>query len=340
MVDGVHRLADLDGDAGDLEVAVCHLRHAEEHLGGLRAAGAEQAGKAEQLALLLVEGDVLHLAGHADVIGLKHHLRVRLLRGALEVEDLVQVLADHAGNELQLGDFVCIVHADEMAVAQHGQAVAHLKHLIQEVRDEDDAHALGLQIAHDVEQALDLLVVQGRGRLVEDQHLRIHVHGAGDGNHLLNGGGILGERARNVDVNLEALKQLLGAPVDFLPVDLAAADGLAADEDVLGDGQVVAQVNLLENGRNAKVHGILGIGGADLLAFKCDRTGVHLVDAGQALDQRGFARAVFAQQRVHLAAPEREIHAVERLDARELDFNAFHGQDHVSIQCSSSLRNH
>ena len=38
------------------------------------------------------------------------------------------------------------------------------------------------------------------------------------------------------------------------------------------------------------------------------------------------------------SAAEGEIHAVERLDARELDFNASHGEDNVSIQSSSSLR--
>ena len=114
-----------------------------------------------------------------------------LLRGALEVEDLIQILADHAGNKLQLGDFVGIVYADEMAVSQDGHAVAHLKHLIEEVGDEDDAHALRLEGTHDVKELLHLFVIKGRGRLIEDQHLRINVHRAGDGNHLLNRSGEL-----------------------------------------------------------------------------------------------------------------------------------------------------
>jgi hypothetical protein len=41
---------------------------------------------------------------------------------------------------------------------------------------------------------------------------------------------------------------------------------------------------------------------------------------------------------MNFAAFEGEIHAVERLDARELDFDAPHGEDNVSIQSSSSLR--
>ena len=137
---------------------------------------------------------------------------------------------------------------------------------------------------------------------------------------------------------MESFKQLLGAPVDFFPINLAALHGLTADEDVFRNGEVIAQVNLLENSRNAKIHGILRVGGADFLALKLNLAGVHLVDASQAFDEGGLARTIFAQQRMHFAAAEGEIHAVERLDARELNFNALHGEDNVSIQSSSSLR--
>jgi hypothetical protein len=137
---------------------------------------------------------------------------------------------------------------------------------------------------------------------------------------------------------MESFKQLAGALVDFFPINLAALHGLAADKDVFCDREVVAQVDLLENSGNAKVHGILRVGGADFLALKLDLAGVHLVNAGQAFDEGGLARTIFAQQRMHFAAAEGEIHAVKRLDARELDFNALHGEDNVSIQSSSSLR--
>ena len=55
------------------------------------------------------------------------------------------------------------------AVAQHRHPVGELEHLDQPVADVDDAHAAGLQQAHDGEQALDVGLGQGRRRLVHDQ---------------------------------------------------------------------------------------------------------------------------------------------------------------------------
>ena len=48
-----------------------------------------------------------------------------------------------------------------------------------------------------------------------------------------------------------------------------------------------------------------------------DRAGVRLVDAGHDLDQRRFAGAVLAEQRMHLAGPHVEADVGERAHARE-----------------------
>ena len=40
---------------------------------------------------------------------------------------------------------------------------------------------LGLQLAHHCEQALGLLLIQGGGGLVQDQHLCVHIHRTGNG---------------------------------------------------------------------------------------------------------------------------------------------------------------
>ena len=77
------------------------------------------------------------------------------------------------------------VFADEPAVAQHGDAVADLVHLVEEMRDEQDRHALVAQAPHQREQRLDFVGVEARGRFVEDQHARIGGDGARDGDELL-----------------------------------------------------------------------------------------------------------------------------------------------------------
>ena len=47
------------------------------------------------------------------------------------------------------------------------------------------------QVLHDGEHLADHFGVQGRGRLVEEQHLRVHGQGAGDGHALLLAAGEL-----------------------------------------------------------------------------------------------------------------------------------------------------
>ena len=77
---------------------------------------------------------------------------------------------------------------------------------------------------------------------------------------------------------------------------------------------------------DAQLYGGLRRSGADGLAFQQNFARIHAVYAGQALDQRGFARAVFTQQGVYLAGAQGKVHLIQRLDAGELNFNPPHFQ--------------
>ncbi len=50
----------------------------------------------------------------------------------------------------------------------------------------------------------------------------------------------------------------------------------------------------------------------DLLALELERAGIRRIDAGDDFHQRRFAGAVFAHQRMDMAALETELHVVER----------------------------
>ena len=72
--------------------------------------------------------------------------------------------------------------------------------LVQPVRDEDDADAVGLERRDDVEQLVGLGERQARGRLVEDDQPRLDRQRLGDLDHLLLGQRQAGDRrvgARN-----------------------------------------------------------------------------------------------------------------------------------------------
>ena len=74
---------------------------------------------------------------------------------------------------------------DLPAVAEHGHRVGHSQHVVEEMRDEDDAAALVAQAAQHGEQPLDLRRRQRRGRLVQDDDPRAGEQHAGELDQLL-----------------------------------------------------------------------------------------------------------------------------------------------------------
>ena len=120
-----------------------------------------------------------------------------------------------------------------------------------------------------------------------------------------------------------------------LPVDAEAAARLVAEHHVLADREVRAEVDLLVDRGDA---GLLGVRrGAERALLARDRDGalVDGVDAGQRLDQRGLPGAVLAHERVHLAGPEDEVHAIEREDAREADGDVPHRDERAGSSSAS-----
>ena len=86
-------------------------------------------------------------------------------------------------------EFRAGVLTDELAVAQDRHAIADFVHLVEKMRDEEDRDALVAQPADEREQRLNLVGIEARGGLVEDQHARVGGHGARHGGELLQGGG-------------------------------------------------------------------------------------------------------------------------------------------------------
>ena len=88
---------------------------------------------------------------------------------------------------------------------------------------------------------------------------------------------------------------------------------LALEEDALRDGEVRLGVELLMDHRNARGDGFRRAADGVGLAFKGNLALVRLLKADDDLHQRGLARAVFTQQRVHLAGLYLKLHAVQRV---------------------------
>src|SRR6185369_5177463 len=76
----------------------------------------------------------------------------------------------HLGALLHLSRRAC---HEKRAEFHHHQPVAHVHHQIQVVLDQQDAHALTLQLAQHVDEGAFLLVAQPGGRFVQQQQRRV-----------------------------------------------------------------------------------------------------------------------------------------------------------------------
>ena len=115
----------------------------------------------------------------------------------------------------------------------------------------------------------------------------------------------------------EPAQQLAGLLRRLGALRESAAREFVAEEDVLGDREAVDDVELLVHRRDAELDRRLGRRDLDLLAEPRDLALVGAVDAGEHLDQRRLARAVLAEDAVHLAGEDLQVDAAEGVHAGE-----------------------
>src|ERR1043166_2243268 len=87
---------------------------------------------------------------------------------------------------------------------------------------------------------------------------------------------------------------------------------MAVGKDVFRHRQVRTQTALLKNDADPRRGRNVWVGELHRLAVEQDRAAVRLMDAGQEVDQRALAGAVFAAERVGLASPQIEVYPIER----------------------------
>jgi hypothetical protein len=213
--------------------------------------------------------------------------------------------ADHQGGELVLGHRGVRV-ADDLAVPDHGDPVGDRLDLLELVRDEHDALAGRAQRVDDLEQVLDLLRGQHRGRLVQDQRLRVPDQGLDDLHPLLHADREvldLGVRVHREAVALGDLPHL--GPGRAAVEHLDRTRGRA-------ERRLVAQDNVFHDREDGHEHEVLvhhADAGRDRVPRAADRPGhpvhedlalVRLVEPVQHVHQRRLAGAVLAEKTVDL----------------------------------------
>ena len=164
------------------------------------------------------------------------------------------------------------------------------------------------QLLHQLQYLAHHLRVQGAGGLVEQDHVRVHGQSAGNGNALLLAAGkALGEHIGFIG-QADTGQQLLGTLGSLLlALELEQLRGQA---EVLLDGQVGEEVEVLEHHAHLLAHGV-NVGFVHFHALKFDAAAGGDLQPVQAAQERGFAAAGGADQADHIAAVNVNVDALE-----------------------------
>ena len=160
---------------------------------------------------------------------------------------------------------------------------------------------------------------EGGGGLVEDDDLGVPEHGLGDGDGLALATGQAGDPLadRLHGAHRQRLERLLARPAPCCSRRGRCRGALAAEEHVLDDVEVVAQREVLVDDLDAQRAGVARRVHGDRAALEEVVAGVDRVRAADALDERGLAGAVVADQGGDLARVGGEVDVLEHVDGAE-----------------------
>ena len=136
----------------------------------------------------------------------------------------------------------------------------------------------------------------------------------------------LGDRLIDVDLDADGFEPGAGRTPHRRPVENARARELPPEEQVGGDVEARHEVELLEDGGDARRLRGARVGEAHGHAVDPHFAGVGFDDPGKNVHQRRLARAVLPEQRMNFSRAQIEVHAPERLDAAKALDDALHRQ--------------
>ena len=291
------------------------------------APGADEAVQSEDFAMVKGEGNVLVAARRREPSRFEHDAR----RIDLPLGDLGDPLdaADHERDKR----LACHVRhrrasCDILAVAQNRNAVGDGEDFLQLVADEDDRDAVVAQLSEQLEEGGRLMLGDRGGRFVEQQNLGLAGQRLGDLDDLHLRHRQAAHFGARVDAGVEQIEIAARLPLDGAIVDKAVPGRQSLEQNVFPDAEARDEISLLMNRGDALAERIARRAELNRVAVQENAAGIGANEAGDDLDQRRFAGAVFAHQAMDFARLQVERNAVERLDAGEGFTDRFEREAH------------
>ena len=275
---------------------------------------AGDAGDAEDLAGPHLERDVLQrdaeFARLREAQAPRRQFR-RTIFAFGGLGDLLQIGADHHLGHRTRGLALRVAVGDDLAAAQDGRGIAERDDLMQLVRDIEDRAAARGETLQRLEQLLDLLGRQHRGRLVHDEQARVQEKRAHDLDALAFADAQCRDDAAGIELEMVGVQN----PVE-LGEELARGEArVEAERDVFQYRHRLEQREVLEHHADAEAARGARIGDSRGRAVEDDLPLVGREDAVDHLDEGGFAGAVFPEQGVNLARLDAQVDVVVRAHA-------------------------
>ena len=217
-----------------------------------------------------------------------------------------QLLADHDPRQGRRGLCSGVAFGDHPAGSEDRGAVAERLYLGQFVTDVEDRTALGRDLAQGLEQALDLLGGEYRGRLVHDQKLGVLQQTAGDFDALA----LADRQAVDAAIGVERQAVFGGDSPHPLGQRRHVAGPVPAEGDVFVDGHRLEQGEMLKHHADAELARGARVIDCDAFPVPQNVAGIRVQHAIDHLDQGALAGAVLAQQGVNLAGLHGKVHMV------------------------------
>ena len=202
--------------------------------------------------------------------------------------------------------------------------------------DEQRDPELAIGLAEPLQQAVDQRRIDARGRLVEQEHLRLAHQRHGEFEQLLLAEGQIAGAQVALRVEADEAQQVFGlafvtgsaAAIDGAPIQLG---GRQADEHVLHARHPAVDARLLERPQQAQTRDLRHAQPGDVAPLESDRSAVDRMLTDDGVEERRLARTVRPDQPVDLPFGDGEVdvvvrdHSAERLaDVLDLENRAAH----------------
>ncbi|GDY57626.1 hypothetical protein SVIO_082490 [Streptomyces violaceusniger] len=232
--------------------------------------------------------------------------------------DRVVGRAGDGGDDLLLGGGGDVEEPVVAAQAQHRDPVRDGLDVAQVVADQQHPEPAFTEPFHQVEDLGGLLDAEGGGGLVQHHQARFAEQRPGDGDGLPLASGEGRDGPADVgDADGEGGQQIAGAALHLHLVQDADPGDLTAEEEIADDVEVVAEREVLVDGGDPQVLGVVRAADVEGAALPFEGARVGRFDARDHLDQGGLPRAVVAHQGDDLTGVDLQLDVRERLDRAE-----------------------